>query len=204
MPTVTIGEVKYEVIAPNLKFDARKGKWIGPANPKGLATATALKKGIIKRIEDAPLFEQKPLPGDPEKVREARSTYSDTRYFIQLERGNLLTAYAFGLIYPVAMEDRQIVRENTRARDPQTSCPEYLVVSKGFTRDAEDQHVLAEVLLTPKEAESLIPMGETRLLPSPVPVSRVRTVWTLNDKVAKGIVASGKTFSDALFPASVL
>ncbi len=204
MPTVTIGEVKYEVIAPNLKFDARKDKWIGPANPKGLATATALKKGIIKRIEDAPLFDQKPVPGHTEKVREERSTYSDARYFIQLERGNLHTAYAFGLIYPVAMEHRDIVRETTRARDPQTSCQEYLVVSEGFTRDAEDQHVLVEVLLTPKEAESLIPMGETRLLPSPVPVSRVKTVWTLNDKVAKGIVASGKTFSDALFPASII
>lgn len=204
MSTISIGEVKYEVIASNFRFDARKEKWIGPANPKGVATSTALKKGIIKKVDDVPLFERKPDREDREGAQESQSSYSDTRYFIQLDRGNLLTAYAFGLIYPVAMENRQIVRETTRARDPQTTCPEYLVVSKGFTRDAEEQHVLAEVLLTPKEAEALIPMGESRLLPFPVPVSRVRTVWTLNDKVAKGIVASGKTFSDALFPASVL
>jgi hypothetical protein len=149
-----------------------------------------------KKADDTPLFPGiKEAPGDyaPDPPRPS----PDARRYIQVEKGNLLTYLAYGIIYPVNLEDRDIVRTQSRARDPQSLCPDALVISPGFLQNAEEDQVLIEVTLSKEEENLLIAIGAHSLLPQPLPVSRIAAVWTMNDTARNKLLASGKTFSDA-------
>ena len=145
-------------------------------------------------------------------IKEIREEYSageecqplGARRFIQVEKGNLLTYLAYGLIYPVSLEDRDIVRTQSRARDPQSLCPDALVISPGFLQNAEEDQVLIEVALSKEENDHLAMAGAHALLAQPLPVSRIAAVWTLNQKARNNLLASAKTFSDAPLPAKLV
>jgi len=178
------------------------------------AGRVARKKPAVGKIKDTPsesrqklktvdLAEEMPLF---QGIKETRETYgvdqegakpTATKYLVQVEKGNLLTYLAFGLIYPVNMEDRSIVRTQTRARDPQFLCPDALILSPGFFKEAETDQVLIEVTLSPEEKKLLITFGEVALLPAALPVSRIVSIWTLDEKTKNGLLASARTFSDA-------
>jgi hypothetical protein len=127
-----------------------------------------------------------------------------SRFFLQLEKGNLLTCLAYGLIYPANMETRQRGQVCSRTCDLQSQFPNHLTLTPAFTVEADERQVLVEVALCPSEVAKLVPVGATFLYDGVLPVSRVKSIWVKTNATADNLLASAKTYSDIPFPTSLL
>lgn len=143
-------------------------------------------------------------PAQRKKGPSNRERRKKIRYFLQVEKGNLLTCFATGLIYPPSLDTARDGRRSQRATDLQSRLPDYLLFTQSFTQDADDKQVLAEIVLTPTECSALEPVGDAFLMQGPLPVSRVAQIWTKSQDTADNLLSSARTYSDILIPASLL
>lgn len=126
------------------------------------------------------------------------------RHFVQLEKGNLLTCFATGLISPPSLDTTGNGKSSQRATDLQSRAPDQLLLTQSFTQDADDKQVLAEIVLSPTEMSVLEPLGGAFLMKGALPVSRVAQLWTRSQGTADNLRSSARTYSDILFPSSLL
>ncbi len=147
-----------------------------------------------------------PTPPTSKPTHEAPVTATSVppRYFLQLEKGNLLTYFIAGLLYPPGWDTTTNGRRAQRATDIQSRTPDQLLLTPSFTQDADDKQVLAEIVLSPAECSALQPVGEGFLMQDALPVSRVVRIWTKNEDTADNLLSSARSYSDILFPSSLL
>jgi hypothetical protein len=121
-------------------------------------------------------------------------------FIIQINKSNLLDYFGSALIYPINYETRELARSQ-RTKDIQQFSPNHLLISDGFTDELTEQQVLIEVSLTDFDKQNLIKLHEkVYLLPYPLPISRVNTIYFASKESQENSIASANTFQDAFLP----
>jgi hypothetical protein len=121
-------------------------------------------------------------------------------FIIQINKSNLLDYFGSALIYPVNYETRELARSQ-RTKDIQHFSPNHLLISDGFTDEFNEQQVLIEVSLTDFDKQELIRLHEKiYLLPYPLPIARINTIYFLSKDSQENSIASANTFQDAFLP----
>jgi hypothetical protein len=139
-----------------------------------------------------------------EKTETLKNEVLINKFFIQINKNNLLDYFGSALIYPVNYETRELARSQ-RTADIQHFSPNHLLISDGFTAEPNEQQVLIEVSLTEFDKQNLERLHETiYLLPYPLPISRVNKIYFASKESQQNSIASANTFQDAFLPIHLL
>ncbi len=126
-----------------------------------------------------------------------------SKTLIQINKSNLLTYFAYGLIFPNNLETREIVRDKNRVKDAQSLFPDYLLLSDGFIDDLGEDQIFLDVQLTGLEKKQLIQIENSLFFDKPLPISRVSKILVSSTKVKDNILSSIETFPDTFIPESL-
>jgi hypothetical protein len=139
-----------------------------------------------------------------EKTETLKNEVLINKFFIQINKNNLLDYFGSALIYPVNYETRELARSQ-RTEDIQHFSLNHLLISDGFTAEPNEQQVLIEVSLTEFDKQNLERLHERiYLLPYPLPISRVNKIYFASTESKENSIASANTFQDAFLPIHLL
>lgn len=156
---------------------------------------TSKSKKEVTKTSTSTLFDT-PL----EKNKVVKNEVLINNFIIQINKSNLLDYFGSALIYPINYETRELARSQ-RTKDIQHLLPSHLFMSDGFTDELTEQQVLIEVALTESDKKKLIRLHEkVYLLPYPLPISRVNTIYFGSRESQENSIASANTFQDAFLP----
>lgn len=126
-----------------------------------------------------------------------------SKTLIQINKSNLLTYFAHGLIFPNNLETREIVRDKNRVKDTQSLFPDYILLSDGCIDDLGEEQIFIDVQLTDSEKQQLIHSENVLYFPKPIPISRVNKILVYSNKTKDNILSSIETFPDTFIPRSL-
>lgn len=109
-------------------------------------------------------------------------------FFLQVHISNLYDYFVSGIISPV-----KYIEKRTEP-DIQDSFSDFLFFSAGYFNDLEKNQALLEIILSDEEKESIIHLDNNNfLLNKPIPISRLKTIYILDDNVKNKIISTAKT-----------
>jgi len=129
---------------------------------------------------------------------------SINKYFIQINKNNLLGYISSALIHPVNYETRDMAR-NERQKDIQNLTPDYLLITDGFADVQNKEQILLEVILIESDKKHLKVLDDkVCLLSYPLPISRIKCMYIANDDAKANIASIFKTYKDAELPDNLI
>lgn len=123
-------------------------------------------------------------------------------FFIYIHKKNLATYIMNGLIYQICYDDED-ARKN-RDADILTEYPEYLVLNKSIKNIQFKDNVVLEVLLFPKEYGSLIEINGVFFYNTPLPISRLKTIYFYSKNDKEYLDNIQKTYKNCFIPENVI
>lgn len=197
------------------KYTKTALKKLEPDKVKGIAkgldikvSPKSYKKDLIAQI----IEKQKITPHQktifstpiPQKKYPNENKLIINKYFIQINKNNLLSYISSALIHPVNYEARDMAR-NQRQKDVQNSTPDYLLMTDGFADVRDKEQVLIEVILTESDKAQLKVLDDkVCLLNYPLPISRIRCIYVANEDAKENLDSIFKTYDDAELPDNLI
>lgn len=128
------------------------------------------------------------------KAEEKRTTASTL--FIQLKASNLSYYFNSGVIYPLALEDNEIYKNENRKRDIFTLFQEYIILSNTVINSFDDDDALVEIITTNLP---IVNIENTELLyvAEPIPLSRIKNIFFRSGAARSTFSSSVKAFPDS-------
>jgi hypothetical protein len=181
---------------------------------KGLDT-NGQKEELITRLEDydqtfsnIDSFRQTTTA---ERVNDEKLTFGtkavdqsmDTsNYFLLLKSANVANYFNFGYIYPLALEESDIYKNENRSFDILSLFEEYIVIHKATNVKINEDEVAIELVLYGLNVTEYASTG-LFYINEPIPVSRVKSIYFTNASKRETFLSSIKTFPDSFIPSSI-
>lgn len=129
------------------------------------------------------------------KIVETKQTLA--RYLLQVHRIKLQDYIQCGLITP----DRYLSDECEQ--DIQSTNPDFLVISDGYTQELDEYQILIELILTNEEKEQLIYTEGICYLNSALPITRIKKVYCQDKEIINWILINLATSEKGYLPKKV-
>lgn len=202
------------------KYTKTKLKKLGASQVKKIAEELGIKikKPTLDKLIPLILekqnakYQQKTVPQQttifseqtPSKINSYDNKSSINKYFIQINKNNLLGYISSALIHPVNYEIRDMAR-NERQKDIQNLRPNYLLITDGFADVQDKEQVLIEITLKESDKKRLKVLSDkVCLLDYPLPISRMKCIYVANEDTKKNLASIFKTYSDADLPGNLV
>lgn len=171
---------------------------------EGLGIKLSSKKKLIPQILERQESVSRQTTIFSEKINFHENKPNIGKYFIQINKNNLLGYISSALIHPVNYETRNMAR-NERQKDVQNVAPDYLLMTDGFADVQDKEQVLIEVILTESDKKRLKVLDKkVCLLGYPLPISRIESIYVANESAKDNIVSIFKTYEDAELPDNLI
>ncbi len=155
------------------------------------------KEDLIKRLSDLEKRQTDQLSfGSNEGANKKIEAEKNETLFIQLKASNLPYYFNHGVVYPLALEESEIYKNENRKKDILTQFDEYILLSNKPINTWHEDDVLVEVII---KNLLLIEIKGTRLRYSaePIPISRIKNIAFLTAGARSTFLSSVKTFPDS-------
>jgi len=119
------------------------------------------------------------------------------KYLLQINRIKMQDYVQRGLI----VADRYLSDECEN--DIQSKNTDYLFVSDGYIPKLNEQQILLELIFTEKEKEQLIQVDELCYFDFPLPISRIKKIYTHSKEISKAIHVDMKVMEKGFLPLSI-
>jgi len=119
------------------------------------------------------------------------------KYLLQIDRIKLQDYVQCALI----TADKYLSDEC--AHDLQSKNTNYLVLSNGYIEELNEEQILIELILTEEEQNRLIQVDSLYYFDFPLPISRIKKIYTHDKKVSKGISLYMETLEKGFLPLSL-
>jgi len=164
------------------------------------------KPELIKKLEEyhrsvegrSNIFETQDKTGGKNPNLES----ADTSYFLQIKYKNLLNYFNAGCIYPLALEQSEIYKNENRERDTLNLSEGHIIMGLGPIEDFESSDALVELIINEDEIKEM-PEANHYFSSEPIPISRVRRIYFKDDQAKNDFIAQSKTYSDCFIPESL-
>jgi len=123
---------------------------------------------------------------------------SSSAFFLQIKASNLSNYFSHGYIYPMALEESDIYKNENRAKDILSIFEDYIVVSK-MPSNFESADVLVELIMNGIIVSEYENLG-LFYIAEPIPVSRIKTIYFTTLEAQNTFASSIKTFPDSFIP----
>lgn len=127
--------------------------------------------------------------------REESKTSQDT-LFIQLKSSNLAYYFNYGVIYPLALEESEIYKNENRKKDLFTQYSEYIILSPTIINSFEDDDILVEIITKNLKIKN-IDNSTLSYIGEPIPISRIKNIYFKTESAQNTFLSSVKTFPDS-------
>jgi hypothetical protein len=121
-------------------------------------------------------------------------TFDKSRYFLQAHRIKLQDYIKRALIAP----DKYMGSE--KETDLQSKNKDYLTLSHGYIQKLDETQVLIEIILTEDEKQRLIQQDDIYFSNTPLPISRIKKIYTQDKKTIEHILNSIATSEAGYIP----
>lgn len=155
-----------------------------------------LKNFDKKEKKAADLFQEAAV----EKGRiDNNSSIKNNNFLLHLNAANLSNYFNFGYIYPLALEDNLVYKNENRAKDVLTMSEEYIIVSKHSINEFEITDILLELVL---DDIILTQINDTSLyyIDQPIPISRIKSIYFKTENSKSAFLSSVMSFPDCFIP----
>lgn len=124
------------------------------------------------------------------------SKSSQDTLFIQLKSSNLSYYFNYGVIYPLALEESEIYKNENRKKDLFTHFTEHIILTPTIINSFEDDDILVEVVTKNLKVKSI---DNTNLsyIGEPIPISRIKNIYFKTTIAQNTFISSVKTFPDS-------
>lgn len=157
-----------------------------------------LKKHELNEQNTPKLIKENTLENQP--TADSRITIQATYPFIHLHASNLLYFFNYGVIYPLALEESLIYKNENREFDTFTLVEEYILLKEEISfKNHSDQDVFVEIV-TDSIPLAFIAEHNVFCCAQPIPISRVRAIYFNSVESLKSFIASSKTYPDCYIP----
>jgi len=126
---------------------------------------------------------------------EESKTSHDT-LFIQLKSSNLAYYFNYGVIYPLALEESEIYKNENRKKDLFTQYSEYIILSPAIINSFENDDILVEIVTKNLKIKS-IDNSIVLYVGEPIPISRIKNIYFKTVIAQNTFISSVKTFPDS-------
>jgi len=157
------------------------------------------KEDLLRRIYDFELKKNNETsfnrPSKESFNAEDKMTMSNT-LFLQLKASNLSYYFNSGVIYPLALEESAIYKNENRIQDIFTLFQEYIVLSRTVINTLEEEDALVEIITTNLP---IVNIKDTPLFYSeePIPLSRIKSIFFKSEAAKSTFCSSAKAFPDS-------
>jgi hypothetical protein len=124
------------------------------------------------------------------------SKISQENLFIQLKASNLAYYFNYGVIYPLALEESEIYKNENRKKDLFTQYSEYIILSPAIINSFEDDDILVEIITKNLKIKS-INNSTLSYIGEPIPISRIKNIYFKTVIAQNTFISSVKTFPDS-------
>lgn len=124
------------------------------------------------------------------------SKISQETLFIQLKASNLAYYFNYGVIYPLALEESEIYKNENRKKDLFTQYSEYIILSPAIINSFEDDDILVEIFTKNLKIKS-IDNSTLSYIGEPIPISRIKNIYFKTVITQNTFISSVKTFPDS-------
>lgn len=159
------------------------------------------KDDLIKRLIELESREKPKLEFSPKNdfLKNVSSKEDNNTLFIQVKYSNIPHYFNCGVIYPLALEDSEIYKNENRKKDIFTQFPEHIIFSPHIINSFEDDEVLLEVIINNLNVQSIekLTLSYTS---EPIPISRIKKILFKTQTSRKTFISSIKTFPDSFIP----
>lgn len=125
-----------------------------------------------------------------------KSKISQPTLFIQLKASNLAYYFNYGVIYPLALEESEIYKNENRKKDLFTQYYEYIILSPAIINSFEHDDILVEIITKNLKIKS-INNSTLSYIGEPIPISRIKTIYFKTVTAQNTFISSVKTFPDS-------
>lgn len=122
--------------------------------------------------------------------------------FIHLKVSNLSYYFNAAVIYPLALENSSIYKNENRKRDIFNEFPEYISLSSAPINSYDDDDVLVQISTEGLRVDSSL-SPNISLVSEPIPISRIKSLAFRTASVKSSFIASIKTFPDSFIPEKI-
>jgi len=122
--------------------------------------------------------------------------------YLHLKSSNLSNYFTFGYIYPLALEESEIYKNENRSKDILSTFEDYIVVGKAPINNFENSDVLVELVLNGVQVNEFEDSG-LFYIAEPIPVSRIKSIYFKSATAKATFLSSVKTFPDSFIPNSI-
>jgi hypothetical protein len=126
-------------------------------------------------------------------------TKTNDNFYLQLKSSNLSNYFNFGYIYPLALEESEIYKNENRAKDILSIFEDHIIVGNSPFNEFENSDVLVELVLNGIKVNEFDNSG-LFYISEPIPISRVKRVLFKSASSKATFLASIKTFPDSFIP----
>jgi len=122
------------------------------------------------------------------------TTEINTKYFLQIHRTKIQDYVECGLV----MADKYL--SDKCEKDLQSKNKNYLVVSEGYIEPLDEEQIFIELIFTDEEKTKLQKIQELYYFDFPLPISRIKKIYTYNKNISKKIVTDIEVLQKGFLP----
>jgi hypothetical protein len=120
------------------------------------------------------------------------------RYLLQVNRIKLQDYIQHALVAPDSYFDDEI------EKDIQSKNPNFLVLSDGYIKELDEHQILLELILTDSEKEKLRIMGEVCYFDFPLPLTRIKKIYTQDNDVKQHVLINIQNNEKGFLPKELM
>jgi len=164
------------------------------------------KDDLLKRLLASDIKKTNPLAFtdivETDNSIENNKQQKSATLFINVKASNLPFYFNAGVIYPLALEESVIYRNENRKKDVFSQFEEYIILSEKSLNKFEDDDVLVEIIINGLKVDK-IDNEQLMFSGDPIPLSRIKSIVFPTTVSKNTFISSVKTFPDSFIPESL-
>ncbi|TCC99168.1 hypothetical protein [Pedobacter hiemivivus] len=128
------------------------------------------------------------------RLTEEKKFDHNAGFYIEIHRGNIFHYFSSALVAPSKYFERRAFE------DVQSRYNDFLILANGTSVALDENVVLLEIELLAEEMNALEVVGSIAYLSSALPITRVKKIVAINEKVKKSIISDALLFNGGFIP----